>query len=64
MGTWGGNELRHLLQPGPAAACECVSLLSAAVEREQLGAERLVVTKYSIVVTKHIPVTRVSMVGG
>ena len=40
-----------------------MSLLSAAVEREQLGAELLVVTKYSIVVTKYIPVTIVSMAG-
>ena len=32
-----------------------MSLLSAAVEREQLGAERLVVTKYSIVVTRQEP---------
>ena len=65
----GGDLGREWIAPPTATGTRssvwvCVSLLSAAVEREQLGAERLVVTKYSIVVTKYIPVTRVSMVGG
>ena len=56
----GGDLGREWIAPPTATGTRssvwvCVSLLSAAVEREQLGAERLVVTKYSIVVTKHIP---------
>ena len=64
----GGDLGREWIAPPTATGTRssvwvCVSLLSAAVEREQLGAERLVVTKYSIVVTKYIPVTIVSMAG-